>query len=149
MQTLDEMLVERDVLTGKILRTISDMRADEEVKETVRKLFSYFPDCNGFVLMAAYKGDNGERAVYSFDEVEESYREGMWFSELYEDDEYLRTINSWVTNHRPGKWEPEIDDLFEHLASIYPAPIEEEIDWDGMDLDSKFEVLILKSGEYV
>ena len=61
MQTLDEMLVERDILTGKILRTISDMRADEEVKETAKKLFSYFPDCNGFVLMAAYKGERGER----------------------------------------------------------------------------------------
>jgi hypothetical protein len=146
MQTLDEMLVERDVLTGKILRTISDMRADEEVKETVKKLFSYFPDCNGFVLMAAYKGERGERFVYSFDEVEESLAEGFWMDQIGEE---LSTINSWISENRPSKWEPEIDKLFDELSEIYPYPLEEEFDWDGMELDYKTEVLILKNGEYV
>ena len=146
MQTLDEMLVERDILTGKILRTISDMRADEEVKETAKKLFSYFPDCNGFVLMAAYKGERGERFVYSFDEVEESLAEGLWMDQIEEE---LSTINSWISENRPSKWEPEIDKLFDELFEIYPYPLEEEFNWDGMELDYKTEVLILKNGEYV
>ena len=146
MQTLEDLLVKRDQITGEILRKISDSRSSEKVREVCLKLFDAFPDCNGLVLMASYKGDRGERFVYSFDEVEESLAEGLWMDQIGEE---LSTINSWISENRPSKWEPEIDKLFDELSEIYPYPLEEEFDWNTMDLDSKTEVLILKNGEYV
>jgi len=146
MQNLKDLIVKRDQLTGEMLRLVSDMRSSEKVVEICLKLFEAFPDCNGLVLMASYKGERGERFVYSFDEVEESLAEGFWMDQIGEE---LSTINSWISENRPSKWEPEIDKLFDELSEIYPYPLEEEFDWDGMDLDYKTEVLILKNGEYV
>lgn len=133
MQTLEELLKEKEELTEKILKTISDMRADPKVKETVKKLFDAFPECGAIVMMAAYKGDNGERFVYDFSEIEESIEEGL---------NDLVTINSWIANNRPARWEPEIDKLFDELASVFPAPIQEEFDWDAFGLDEKKEIII-------
>lgn len=135
MQDLEDLFLQRDQINGEILRKLSDMRADSKVKEVVKKLFDAFPDCGAIVLMSAWKGEKGERRVYGFDEIEESQEEG--FNDLV-------TINYWICNHRPAKWEPEIDDLFEELAEVFPYPIEEEFDWDGMELGEKREVIIWK-----
>ena len=146
METLNELILKRDQLTGEILRRISDQRVQPEIKEVCEKLFTYFPSCNGLVLMAAYKGDNGERYIYNFDEIEESQDEGIWFSEISDE---LWSVNSWITDYRPAKWEPEIDEIFDKLASLYPYPLEEEFDWDSMGLGEKKEIIILKGGIYV
>ena len=146
MQNLRDLIVKRDQLTGEMLRLVSDKRSSKEVVEICMKLFDAFPECNGIVLMAAYKGERGERFVYSFDEVEESLAEGLWMDQIEEE---LSTINSWISENRPSVWEPEIDKLFDDLAEIYPYPLKEEFDWDTMDLDGKTEILLLKNGEYV
>ena len=144
--SLEELLVKKDQILGEILRRISDMRSSEKIREVCMKLFSKFPECNGIVLVGAYKGDRGERFVYGFDEIEESVGEGTWVEELGEE---MCSINAWISEHRPPLWESEIDDLFEELAEVCPYPIEEEIDWLGMELDSKFEIILLKNGEYL
>ena len=144
--TLEELLIKRDQITGEILQRISDMRSDKKIIDVCMKLFEKFSMCNCMVLTSAYKGPRGERFVYGFDEIEESIKEEKWSEEL---EEPLCSINAWISEHRPPQWEPEIDDLFEELASICPYPIEEEIDWNGIDLDDKFEIIILKNGEYI
>ena len=139
MQNLEDLFLERDKLTGEILRRLSDMRADPKVKKVIKKLFEAFPECGAIVLMSAYKGDRGERFVYGFDEIEESQEEGL---------NDLKTINSWISENRPPRWEPEIDDLFEELASVFPYPIEEEFDWDSIELGEKKELIVYRE-EYV
>jgi hypothetical protein len=135
MQNLETLLEKRAELTEEIEELISNMRASSKVKEVVKKLFTAFPDTNAIVLMAAYKGDRGERFVYDFSEIEESQEEGLGD---------LVTINSWISENRPPKWDPEIDSLFDELAEIFPAPLESEFDWDAMELGEKKEVIIYK-----
>lgn len=135
MQDLSELLKKKAELEDEIGELISDMRASSRVKEVVKKLFNAFPETNAIVLMAAYKGDRGERFVYDFSEVEESQEEGLGD---------LVTVNAWISNNRPSSWDPEIDALFDELAEVFPAPLISEFDWDGMELGEKKEVIIYK-----
>lgn len=135
MQNLEELLEKMTELTEEIEELISDMRASDRVKEVVNKLFDAFPETNAIVLMAAYKGERGERFVYDFSEIEESVEEG--FGDVV-------TINSWISNNRPASWDPKIDKLFDELAEVFPAPLESEFDWDAMDLGEKKEIIIYK-----
>jgi hypothetical protein len=135
MQNLEELLRKMTELTEEIGELISDMRASSRVKEVVKKLFDAFPETNAIVLMAAYKEDRGERFVYDFSEIEESVEEGLGD---------LVTINSWISNNRPPSWDPEIDALFDELAEVFPAPLESEFDWDGMELGEKKEIILYK-----
>lgn len=135
MQNLSELLQKMTELTEEIGELISDMRASSRVREVVGKLFDAFPETNAIVLMAAYKGDRGERFVYDFSEIEESQEEGLGD---------LVTINSWISNNRPSKWDPEIDALFDELAEVFPAPLITEFDWDAMELGEKKEVIMYK-----
>jgi hypothetical protein len=135
MQNLEELLKKMTEIQEEVEELISDMRASSRVKEVVGKLFKAFPETNAIVLMAAYKGDRGERFVYDFSEIEESQEEGLGD---------LVTINSWISNNRPSKWDPEIDALFDELAEVFPAPLESEFDWDGMELGEKKEVILYR-----
>ena len=147
MKEIEELREQRDVIESELLEKISDARSNPRVREIILDLFKFFPECNGFVLMASYKGDNGERAVYGFEEIEESVNEEMWFDEIGES---LSTINAWLSENRSSiEWTPELEKLFEELADIYPYPEEKEFDWDGMRLDSKNEILLLSNGDYV
>lgn len=135
MQNLEELLKKMTEIREEVEELISNMRASSRVKEVVGKLFKAFPETNAIVLMAAYKGDRGERFVYDFSEVEESQEEGLGD---------LVTINSWISNNRPSKWDPAIDALFDELAEVFPAPLESEFDWDGMELGEKKEVILYR-----
>ena len=135
MQNLEELLKKLTELQEEIGELISDMRASSRVKEVVKKLFDAFPETNAIVLMAAYKGDRGERFVYDFSEIEESVEEGLGD---------LVTINSWISNNRPPSWDPEIDALFDELAEVFPAPLTTEFDWDAMELGEKKEVIMYR-----
>ena len=115
MQNLEELLKKMTEIREEVEELISDMRASSRVKEVIGKLFKAFPETNAIVLMAAYKGDRGERFVYDFSEIEESQEEGLGD---------LVTINSWISNNRPLKWDPAIDALFDELAEVCPAPLE-------------------------
>ena len=135
MQNLEELLKKMVEIQEEVEELISDMRASSRVKEVVKKLFDTFPETNAIVLMAAYKGDRGERFVYDFSEIEESVEEGLGD---------LVTINHWISENRPSSWDPEVDALFDELAEVFPAPLVTEFDWDGMELGEKKEVIIYK-----
>ena len=135
MQNLEKLLEKIAELQEEAEELISDMRASARVKEVVRKLFDAFPETNAIVLMAAYKGDRGERLVYDFSEIEESQEEGLGD---------LVTINAWISENRPSTWDPKIDALFDELAEVFPAPLETEFDWDAMELGEKKEIILYR-----
>ena len=139
MQNLRELLTEMAELKENIEKLISDLRASEKTRDVIKKLFEAFPECGALVLMAAYKGDRGERYVYDFSEIEESQEEGL---------NDLVTINAWISEHRPAKWDPEDDALFDELAESFPAPLESEFDWDAMELGEKNELIVYRE-DYV
>ena len=135
MQDLRELLMKRAELQEEIERLVSDMRASARVREIVGKLFKAFPESNAIVLMAAWKGDRGERHVYDFSEIEESQEEGL---------NGLTTINRIIRDGRPVKWDPEVDSLFDELADSFPAPTETDFDWDGLELGERKEIIMWK-----
>ena len=113
--SLEELYIERNKCLDEILKRISDLRSSKKVIEVCSKIFSKFPECNGIVLLGAYKGTRGERFVYGFDEIEECSIESSWIDNL--GGESLVTINSWISENK-GKLDPETESLFEELSSI-------------------------------
>ena len=141
--SIPELLELKDQVIGELCRKLSDARCNPEINNILQKIFELLPECNGFVLGAAYRGDHDERWVFGFDEVEESAHEG---SLSFFPDSPLQTVNWWITNHGVSM---EVNDLLEKLAEICPYPIEEEYDWQVIERGQKVETLVLNTLEYV
>jgi len=140
IQELEDL---KDEVIAELLRKLSDARCNPEVNKILKKIFDALPECNGFVLCAAYRDEHDKRWVFGFDEIEESFHEGSF---RYFDDEPLKTVNWVITNQ---EYSSEVNDLLKKLSEIYPYPIKEEYDWEVIEKEEKIETLVLKNLEYV
>ena len=72
----------------------------------------------------------------------------FWDDILLPDEEKLEFWDDLLDDPEGVFKADSIDDLFEELASVFPYPIEEEFDWDSIELGEKKELIVYRE-EYV